>query len=324
MTTPSQLWLSRYAKFCVAAIIPLIFWGSLVTTFGAGLAVPDWPLSFGSLNPDGWWLDRDIALEHGHRLLGALIGIFVTVLMIWTWKTEPRRWVRWLGVAVFASVVIQGIIGGTRVTEKSTILAIAHGCFAQVVFCMFIVLALVLSPRWGTAMRPAQASNLGGVKKASTVLVALVFCQLVIGAIMRHYGAGMAIPTFPDAFGKLIPHIDTFGIAINFAHRVGAVVVTLAILWHLAIILRDARREPRLVVPASVLVGLVVFQIALAAHIIWLGRPPTATGFHVINGALILGVSVLTAARATLLTGTATRAEATKGTQRTTRREALA
>lgn len=321
MTTASQLWLSRYANFCVAAVIPLIFWGSLVTTFGAGLAVPDWPLSFGTFNPPGWWQQWDVRLEHGHRLLGWLVGIFVTALMIWTWLVEPRRWVRWFGVTVFLSVVLQGVLGGRRVTEVSTVLAIAHGCFAQVVFCLFIVLALVLSPRWSTALRPVRASNLSAVKKASTVLVALVFCQLVIGAIMRHYGAGMAIPTFPDAFGKLIPHIDTFGIAINFAHRVGAVVVTVAILWHLAVVLRDARREPRLVVPASVLVGLVVFQIALAAHIIWLGRPPTATGFHVINGALILGVSVLTAARATLLTGTAKRIE---GTQRTTRRDALA
>lgn len=301
MPASSNLWLSRFAKFCAIAVVPLIFWGSLVTTYGAGLAVPDWPLSFGSLNPDGWWRQWDVALEHGHRLLGAFVGILVTILVVWTWKAESRSWVRWLAVAVFLSVVIQGVIGGTRVTERSTVLAVIHGCFAQAVFCLFIILAIVLSPRWGAAMRAPRSHRLGPARTASITLVALIFCQLIAGAIMRHYHAGMAIPTFPLAFGKWVPAFDNFGIAINYSHRVGAVIVTLAILWLLAVVLRDAREESRLVTPAAALVGLVIFQIALAAHIIWLGRPPVATSFHVLNGALILGVSALTATRAMLL-----------------------
>ena len=127
------------------------------------------------------------------------------------------------------------------------------------------------------------------------------FLQLIIGAAMRHYNAGLAIPTFPLAFGKIIPPLPSFPVAINFAHRVGAVVVALGALHLFVMTVVRVNAVRGLVAPAALIVFLVVVQIGLGAEIILRARPPIQTTLHVANGALILATAIAMATRASLL-----------------------
>ncbi len=299
----SQVWIGRFAKLCVLATLVLLFIGGMVTSKRAGMAVPDWPLSYGSVNPPGWWQIENVRLEHGHRLTAAFIGLMTIFLCVWTWRVESRLWVKWLSVVALILVCLQGVIGGLRVTEVSSALAVVHGCLAQIFLGTLVVLATVMSPRWS---RERIRSNQVIPKKVAVtagVFAGLVFVQLIIGAIMRHYNAGLAIPTFPLAFGKIIPPLPSFPIAINFAHRVGAVVVALGSLHLLTMAVMRVGSVKTLVAPAILIVVLVVVQIGLGAEIILRARPPIQTTLHVLNGALILATAISMATRAFLLRG---------------------
>jgi len=290
--------LYRFAQATVFATLCLIFLGGMVTSKGAGLAVPDWPLSYGSLNPPGWLHIENVRLEHGHRLFAGFVGLLITVLAILVWKYETRPRVRWLGVAAFAGVCFQGVLGGLRVTQLSSVLAMAHACMAQLFLCIVLTLAVVLSPNWIHGNWDYFGRKLSAIRAMSWALVFIVYCQLILGAVMRHMNAGLAIPDFPLSFGKLIPPIDSPQIAISFAHRVGALVVTCAVISLFAAILVNARKDRRLLLPAITLAVLLVLQIALGAHVIWLAKAPLPTTLHVLNGALVLCTALFIALRA--------------------------
>lgn len=341
----SEMWLYRFSHLVIAATLCLIFLGGLVTTKDAGLAVPDWPLSFGSLNPPGWWHVEDVRLEHGHRLFASVVGMLVTIMTAWIWRKPfsipasalvtalatllahragltasvalhitiwsfagtfflslflgDRRGdnplARKLAAVAFVGICLQATLGGLRVTKLSTILAMVHGCVAQAFLCVLIVLAVVLSPAW---RRRGGAGQLGSIACLGWITVAAIYCQLIIGAIMRHMKAGLAIPDFPLAFGKIIPPMVNEYVAIHFAHRVGAVVVTILISALILMIFSLARSDRRLTLPALWLGSLVAFQIALGAHIIWLARAPMTTTLHVVNGAAVLGLTLVITMRA--------------------------
>ncbi|MEI6350580.1 MAG: COX15/CtaA family protein, partial [Verrucomicrobiota bacterium] len=197
---PENRWISRLAKFAVIVTFSLIYLGGMVTSLNAGLSVPDWPTSFGYnmfTFPVSKW-EGGIWWEHSHRLVASFLGLVITVLAVWIWRVDSRRWVRGLGLGAFVLVVVQGILGGLRVTEISTVLAIIHGCIAQAFLCVLILLALALSPAWE---RPPTESKVSYSAKRLVpwgwVLTGAVFIQLILGAIMRHLHAGLAIPTFP-------------------------------------------------------------------------------------------------------------------------------
>ena len=152
----SQFWLSHYAKLCILATLVLLFIGGMVTSKKAGMAVPDWPLSYGSVNPAGWWQIENVRLEHGHRLIASAIGLLMIGLAVWTWRVESRRWVKFLSLAALVLVCLQGVMGGLRVTEISTVFADLHGCTAQVFLCLLVMLGVVLSPKWSSGFRPAR------------------------------------------------------------------------------------------------------------------------------------------------------------------------
>lgn len=183
----------------VLATFVLLLAGGNVTTKNAGLSVPDWPLSFGSVNPHGWTENQvgghatpGVRDEHGHRLIGATVGMLVTVLAIGLAARDPRRWMKWLGLAAFLAVVVQGVMGGLRVTEKSLVLAIVHGCFAQMFFCLVIAMAAFTSPRWPATVALGQQHATNGEARAlrwtTGGLVAAILLQLVLGALLRHTG----------------------------------------------------------------------------------------------------------------------------------------
>lgn len=303
-----SLQLSRFAKLVVLSTLLLIFLGGMVTSLGAGLSVPDWPTTFGYnlfAFPVSRWVGP-VFWEHVHRLVAAAVGLLTIVLAVWTWRADGRAWVRKVAVGAVALVIVQGIMGGLRVTQLSTALAIVHGCAAQAFLCAVTLLAMALSPEWekpgGTAM--ARARNWKGWAWALTTAV---YVQLILGAVMRHLGAGLAIPTFPlTPEGTLMPRVHNLMVDIHFTHRFWAVVVavlTAVVVTKLVRTARDGNRvETRLLRPALWLAGLVAVQIGLGGAVIWMLRAPLPTSLHVVNGAVILMLCFMLAVRGSRFT----------------------
>src|SRR3954471_16280120 len=142
--------LHRLALLTAAATFPLIFMGGLVTSHGAGMSVPDWPNSYGYnmfLFPPRLWVGG-ILYEHTHRLMATVVGILSIALTIVAWRTETRRWVRWLAASTLLAVILQGVLGGLRVVLVKLDLAIVHACIAQAFFCLAALVAVVTSRWW--------------------------------------------------------------------------------------------------------------------------------------------------------------------------------
>jgi cytochrome c oxidase assembly protein subunit 15 len=126
----------------------------------------------------------------------------------------------------------------------------------------------------------------------------VIYTQILIGAVMRHLGAGLAIPDFPTSFGHFVPPFLSVGIAVNFAHRCGAVVVTVMILWTFLRVMRFYRDKPLFTRPAIGLLVLLVIQVTLGATTIWSGRAVLPTTAHVAVGAAVLATSLVLTIRA--------------------------
>jgi cytochrome c oxidase assembly protein subunit 15 len=158
--------------------------------------VLDWPTSFHQFNPPGWTSDfggqkPGVRDEHGHRLIGATVGFLVTVLAIWLATRDPRRWVKYMGLAAWIGVVIQGVMGGLRVIDKSLALAVIHGCFAQAFFCLLVALVAVTSRSWLQPGAPSQGKRAepaddAALVWATTGAVLVIYIQLILGAVLRH------------------------------------------------------------------------------------------------------------------------------------------
>lgn len=293
MQSPS-VGLSRFAKAVVFATLLLLLLGGMVTSLGGGLSVPDWPTTFGYnlfTFPISQW-EGLVFWEHIHRLAGSFVGVLTLVLAFWIWRTDQRAWVRRTGLAAAGLVIVQGVLGGLRVTEVSTALAIVHGCVAQAFLCVLVLLAAVVDPRWNRRRSEFSVAGAATLPFLTWIFVGAVFLQLILGAVMRHMGAGLAIPTFPlTPDGTLLPKTHDAFVDMAMMHRIWAAVVavTAGILAAKAISLRKSEKAPawfrRLVFLAC---GLVVLQWALGAVIIWYLRPPLPTSLHVLNGALLL------------------------------------
>src|SRR3984893_16332138 len=148
----SKVWLNRFAWFTAAATLLLICSGGMVTSKGVGLAVPDWPTTFGYnmfLFPVSKWVGG-ILFEHTHRLMGSLVGFLTIILAVWLWLAEDRQWVRNLGLIALAGVILQGILGGLRVTMMKDEIGIFHACVAQAFLALLVVIALVTTNFWGS------------------------------------------------------------------------------------------------------------------------------------------------------------------------------
>jgi cytochrome c oxidase assembly protein subunit 15 len=227
------------------------------------------------------------------------MGILIIGLVIWVMRVERRTWVKNLAWSSLVLVIIQGLMGGYRVTELSIVLAIIHGCTAQLFFCLMVLMAMALSPEWDRPLEsritPARVASL---KSWSWAVVGAIFIQLVLGAVMRHLDAGLAIPTFPlTPEGTFMPREHNMHVDIHFAHRFWAIIVTLLVGVLVTKVFRNAASERRFSRPALTLVALLVIQIALGAAIIFTQRASHPTTSHVVNGALVLGLGVLLAIR---------------------------
>jgi len=245
-------WLHRFAWVAVGATALLLAAGGLVTSAEAGLAVRDWPTSFGYnmfLYPFAR-MTGGIYYEHAHRLLGALVGLTTVVLAVFVQVSEARRWVRVLAWATVPAVVVQGILGGIRVTERDLALAMAHGILAQLFFTTLVVLAVVTSPRWLSAGPPLKTASSTRLRVLGLALVAAAVGQLVLGASQRHFSALLLAHVFNGlavvmplalslglrvfALGERQPWLSRLGLGLVIAVSVqvllgfGALVATLA------------------------------------------------------------------------------------------------
>lgn len=288
-------WLAGYCFLVLAVTLTLLYAGGFTTTIGAGMVFPDWPLSNGSLNPPGWTTDQAMMAEHGHRLLGATVGSLCIILCIWMWRCEKRAWLRKLSYAALGLVIFQGLLGGARVLLVNVDLAKVHGVVAQIFLCTLTAVAVGSSAWWRRISGPSDAlgqSKWNTLKTAGLVICLLTIVQLVLGAILRHSGAGLAIPYFPHSApdGNLLPISWNWATQLNFAHRAVAFIIFLVSSAWILTLTKSALVSltvKRLAFAAFIVLNL---QILLGASIIWSARAPIQTTLHVLNGAIFLSI----------------------------------
>lgn len=289
--------LHLFAAFVAAATGVLIFAGGLVTSTGSGLSVPDWPTTYGWFMftfPADKWVGG-IFYEHTHRLIASAVGVLIVGLAVWLWRAEPRRWVRRLGYVALGAVITQGILGGMTVLWfLPDPVSIAHAGLAQLVFCLTLTIALVTSPGWTRGC----ATNDRVLQAIAATTTAAIYVQILLGATMRHTGAGLAIPDFPLAFGQLVPPVWSAPIAVHYAHRIGALVLSALILATAAHVLYHHRGQAELRRPSLLLLLLLVAQIALGGLTVLSGKQYVINSLHVVTGALVLGTSLVLTLRA--------------------------
>jgi cytochrome c oxidase assembly protein subunit 15 len=300
-TSSYKAGLAWFAALGSGWVFVLVALGAFTTSIGAGMAFADWPLSNGSVNPHGWLTEIDKFAEHSHRLSGTMMGLITIVLAIWLHRAEKRAWLRKLGWWALAIVVFQGVLGGTRVMfdriqvpgfemSLGQMLRIPHGVLAQVYVCVLFAIAAGVSRPWIDDTLGAASER---VRRLGVWCAALLVVQLAIAATMRHNYAGMAIPTFPFSTpgGDLLPATWDYRVALQFAHRVMAAVIGIAVLVYSHFLWRDKALRPLLRGASLLLVALIALQIFLGAQIIWTGRSVYMTTGHVIVGALTLATT---------------------------------
>ncbi len=316
-----------------AIILASIAWGPGRTSIGRKIilwAIVVIELANGAgtaamiLFPDRFHLSqasRSISAILPHGVVTA-IGFALVALVVWVCRQpEPRRWVRWLAATVLIAVCVQGVIGGMRVDLINLPLAMVHGCFAQATFCLMVVTAAVTGRAWRKL--PAEAVvPTGRLYALACLMVAVVLAQLIVAAVMRHLGAGLAIPDLPLAYGHPLPpmnaaqleaanHARVWNLGLprvslgqvwlHFAHRMGAVVVSLVTIALVSAVLTTHRHQRSLVNPAIALLVLLVTQVTLGVFTVLERKPADVASSHVACGALVLGTAVLIAVRASRL-----------------------
>ncbi len=285
--------LRRFTKLTAIWAVFLLFAGAQVTSTGSGLAVPDWPLSYGMFFPP---MIGGIFYEHGHRIVAGVFGILTLLQALWLRKP--------LGWALFGTTVVQALIGG--LTVKLLLpkpVSISHALVAEIAFCLAVSIAFFAS-RFYRQLRMLErgAAPLGTIN----ALVTIVFVQIFAGAMVRHFGAGLAIPDFPLSFGRIVPPLHELPVIINFVHRCGAVVVLAAAITTFVSLRRFGAHHP-LRQLGNLLLALVSMQIFLGAYTIWSGRQPVITSLHVVTGASTLALSLVLALTARTIGWRATR-----------------
>lgn len=268
-----------------------------MTSTGSAMAVPSWPLDAGRLIPQQW--GAGVLFEWGHRAIAGTVSILTLLLALWAWMAERRAWVRYTALAAFGLVVVQAVLGGLTVLfDLPLAFAVAHAMTGQAFFCLMVAIALFTSPRWQAMAPAARMPGQASLTALAVATTGVIYVQIIIGALMRHMHAGLAIPDFPLAFGHLVPPMFSLPIAVNFAHRCGAVVVTAMVLWTVARALRQYGDEPALRRPALALLVLLAAQIGLGAATVLSGRAVIATTSHVAVGAAVLATCLALSLRA--------------------------
>jgi len=310
---PTSRSLRRFAWLLAGLTLFLICSGGMVTSKGVGLAVPDWPTTFGYnmfAFPVSQWVGG-IFFEHTHRLIASTVGLLTIVLAVWVWRVETRRWLRWLGVAALGAVILQGVLGGLRVTMLKDEIGIFHACLAQAYFGLLVFIALVCSGSWAKAGRQHTHSS---ARWLALIATSLIYLQLALGATMRHQHRDLSILDFPTAYGELIPdttaptlakinqwrearalsEVTAGQIWLQMAHRGVALLIATAVVSFWISVRRrgDAHIVPVLGKLLTWWVFLLTSQITLGAWTIWSNKAADIATAHVAVGATMLAVGV--------------------------------
>lgn len=248
-------WPHRWAVLLACATFPLLWVGGLVTTTDAGMAVPDWPNTYGYnlfLYPWQSWLAGpwDLFVEHGHRLLASGVGMLTIGLVAIFWRSHERRWLRRLSLAALALVIFQGVLGGMRVLLDEQTLAMLHGCTGPLFFALTVAMVVFTSQTWQSDARPLANPAAGHVRRLAVATAILVYLQLVFGAVLRH----VPVDSEPGAFL----------LAVRF-HLLLAGVLVLHVLLIAWSIVRHFRAQRPLFRLALALCGLITLQVLLGA-----------------------------------------------------------
>ena len=313
----SARWLNRFAWFAAIATLLLIWSGGLVTSKGVGLAVPDWPNTFGYnmfLFPVSKWVGG-VFFEHTHRLLASTIGFLTIILAVWLWRSEDRRWVRNLGLIALGAVILQGVLGGLRVTMLKDEIGIFHACLAQAFLALLVLIALVTSDFWRKrSHEDVDLTKFAPVKTMAIAITLAIYLQLALGATMRHQHRDLAILDFPTANGAWLPDtsastlekinawhdahafssVTAFQIWLQMAHRFLAAIIGVAVIAFCFRVWRDAHQINSLKRLSILWVVIVGCQILLGAWTIWSNKAADVATAHVAIGATMLcfGVSI--------------------------------
>jgi cytochrome c oxidase assembly protein subunit 15 len=357
--------------FLAFATLVLLAMGGLVTSHGVGMAVPDWPNTYGYnmfAFPVSKWVGG-ILYEHSHRLMAAFVGMLTTVLAVWLWARETRsteRWLglgamvlvlvlmgvrilpvyvslavlalvvavfslrqarqqpgalRWWGILAFAAVILQGVLGGLRVVWLKDQIGILHAALAQLFFVLVCVIAYLTRAGARTEAESTNADALGQatvskgpLRQLFLAATLLIFVQLVLGATMRHQHAGLAIPDFPLAYGKLWPAMDSasitlynqqrletvalnsitaFQIGLQMAHRLVALTICVVVACCCWLSRRQLGARHTVSNRALIWLGLILTQGLLGAATIWSNKAADIATAHVVVGALALASGTL-------------------------------
>ncbi len=318
LRSKSPVWLSRYAAFVAVATLGLIALGGLVTSHGAGMAVPDWPTTYGYnmfLFPVSQWVGG-IFYEHTHRLWASAVGFLTIGLALGLqWRAEDRRLARWGWVAL-ALVIVQGVLGGLRVSLMKDQIGVLHAALAQAFLVLLILLAAGTSTWWRNYAATSPIFSPGVTRWVALATVA-VFVQLVLGATLRHQHAGLAVPDFPLAYNRIWPPTDdaflqgvnalrtdvrdfhpitALQVHLHMVHRYFGVLVVVLVL----IAARRLRRAAGTATPpgriATAWAVTILLQVLLGAATVWSNKAADIATGHVVVGAICLGLgSVATA-----------------------------
>lgn len=296
---PSHRLLHLYCIFMLVVTTFLIYAGGFTTSIEAGMAFLDWPLSNGSINPEGWTKDKDMAAEHSHRLLGMKLGTLCIILVVWTRIVSCSSRIKKLSIAVLAVVLFQGLLGGLRVVlDEQNIavnnnfiamsFAVAHACGAQIVVCLIASLVVSTTRRWSKTHLHSESGGI--VVKLGIFSTILIFVQIFIGAAMRHGKAALAIPFFPYSThdNQWLPEAWNWMVALNFAHRVGAILVTVALVYFFIKLWTSVDHRKLIGFFVYIPAFLLCVQIYLGALVIWTSENEHSATFHTITGAFLL------------------------------------
>jgi heme a synthase len=305
---PALFW---FAVLNAVATFLLIGLGGLVTSHEAGMSVPDWPTSYGYnmfALPIRFWTGGAF-FEHTHRLLASAVGFLTTVLAVWLWLKDPRKWMHWLGLAAFLLVVVQGVLGGLRVDLRMASLGIFHAAIAQAFLVLICFLAVFNSRWWHQSALVKQIPVPRGLRSHFFWVTILIFIQLLIAATMRHQHAGLAITDFPLAYGELWPDtgpeaiahynatrppgtignpITAFQVDLQMVHRFVAYAIFLGVAAAAMLARKKLGGGDALTKLAFAWLALLTLQIALGAATIWTNKAADVATAHVMVGALAL------------------------------------
>ena len=300
-----------FAVLTAIATFFLLAAGGLVTSHEAGMSVPDWPNSYGYnmfLFPPSKWIGG-IFYEHSHRLWASGVGLMTTILAVWLGLKDPRKWMKWLGVAAFLLVVAQGVLGGLRVVLKLDNLGAIHGVVGQSFFVLLCAIALFTGKFWHRTLAEHRFNVPATLRALVLTATILIFCQLALGATMRAQHAGLSINTFPSAYGKLWPDtspeaiteynahrmeftnynpITAYQVTLQMVHRVVALAIFVFVALCAAQAWRKLGRNDSLTKFALFWLGLIIVQIGLGAATILTDKAADVATVHLLGGALSL------------------------------------